>query len=76
MGAEAHVHNELAEVRGFAQSDRGRLDELMDPRRGCGTFSKDPFEAVESRIISSSEGKVVGVTVGAGGGVGVMESSE
>ena len=38
-------------------------------------FSKNPFEAVESRIISSGEGKVMGVTGGAGGGVGVMESS-
>ena len=35
-------------------------------------FSKDPFEAVVSRIISSGEGKVKGVT---GGGVGVMEST-
>ena len=39
------------------------------------TFSKDLFESVEARIISSSEGKVMGVTGGAGGGVGVMESS-
>ena len=38
-------------------------------------FSKDPFEVVESRIISSGEGKVMGVTGGAGVGVGVMESS-
>ena len=38
-------------------------------------FSKDPFEAVESRIILSSEGKAMGVMGGAGGGVGVMESS-
>ena len=38
-------------------------------------FSKDPFEAVESRIIPSGEGKVMGVMGGAGGGVGVMESS-
>ena len=37
-------------------------------------FSKDPFEAVVSQIISSGEGKVMGVTGGVGGGVGVMES--
>ena len=38
-------------------------------------FSKDPFESVEARIISGGEGKVMGVTGRAGGGVGVMESS-
>ena len=38
-------------------------------------FSKDPFESVEARIISSGEGKVMGVVGGAGGSVGVMESS-
>ena len=31
-------------------------------------FSKDLFEAVESRIISSGEGKVIGIM----GGVGVV----
>ena len=36
--------------------------------------SKDLFEAVESRIIGSGEGKVMGVMGGAGGGVGVVES--
>ena len=39
-------------------------------------FSKDLFEAVESRITQSGEGKVMGVMGGAGGGVGVMEISE
>ena len=39
-------------------------------------FSKDPFELVETRIISRDEGKVMGITGGSGGGVGVMESSE
>ena len=39
-------------------------------------FSKDPFETVESWIISSGEGKVMGVTGGVWGGVGVLESSE
>ena len=38
-------------------------------------FSKDPFDSVEARIISSGEGKVMGVTEGAGSGVGVVESS-
>ena len=38
-------------------------------------FSKDPFESVEAWIISSGEGKVMGVTGGAGDSVGVMESS-
>ena len=37
-------------------------------------FSKDPFESVEAQIVGSGEGKVMGVTGGAGGGVGVMES--
>ena len=32
-------------------------------------ISKDPFESVEARIISSSEGKVLGVTGRAGRGV-------
>ena len=27
MGAVAGVHNKLVEVRGFAESDRGRFDE-------------------------------------------------
>ena len=27
MGAEASVHNKLAEVWGFAESDRGRFEE-------------------------------------------------
>ena len=38
-------------------------------------FSKDPFESVKAWIISSGEGKVIGVTGGARGGVGVIESS-
>ena len=79
MGAEARVHNKLAEVRGFAESDRGGFDEevLGGWIRGedVEAFSKDPFEVEESRIIRSGEGKVMGVTGGAGGGVGVMESS-
>ena len=36
--------------------------------------SKDPSESAEAQIISSGEGKVMGVKGGAGGGVGVMES--
>ena len=47
----------------------------MDLREDVEAFSKDPFESVEARIISSVEGKVMVVTGGAGGGVGVMESS-
>ena len=38
-------------------------------------FSKDPFEPVEAWIISSDEGKVMGVTGRAGSGVGMMQSS-
>ena len=38
-------------------------------------FPKDLFESVEAQIISSGEGKVMGVTGGVGGGVGVMECS-
>ena len=79
MGAEAGVHNKLAEVWGFAESDRGTYDEevLGGWIRGedVEAFSKDPFESVEARIISSGEGKVMGITGGTGGGVGVIESS-
>ena len=70
MGAEAGVHNKLAEVWGFAESDRGRFDEEVLGGWICGedveAFSKDPFESVETRIISSGEGKVMGVTGWAG----------
>ena len=72
MGAEAGVHNKLAEVWGFAESDRGRFDEEVLGGWILGEdvedFSKDPFESVEARIISSGEGKVMGVM----GGVGVL----
>ena len=67
MGVEAGVHNKLAE------SNRGRFDEVLGEWiRGedVETFSKDLFESVEARIISSGEAKVMGVTGGAGGGVG------
>ena len=71
MGAQASVHNKLAEVWGFEESDRGRFDEevLGGWIRGEGVedFSKDPFESVETWI-SSGEGKMIGVT----GGVGVL----
>ena len=47
----------------YAESDR-RFSEVV---LGCRireeevkTFSKDPFETVESRIISSGKGKVMG----------------
>ena len=72
-GAEAGVHNKLAEVWQFAESDRGRFDEEVQggwiPGEDVEAFSKDPFESVEARIISSGEGKVMGVTRGVGGGV-------
>ena len=29
MGAEARIHNNLAEVRGFAESDRGEFDKKV-----------------------------------------------
>ena len=32
VGVEASVHNKLVEVGGFADSDRGRCDEVMG---GC-----------------------------------------
>ena len=71
MGAEAGVHSNLVEVWGFAESDRGRFDEEV--LGGCirgeevEAFSKDPFELVETQIINSGEGKVMGVTGGAHG---------
>ena len=61
---------------GFAESERGRFDEevLGGWIRGedVEAFSKDPFELVEARIISSGEGKVMGITGGAGGGDGEL----
>ena len=57
MGAEAGVHIKLAEVWRFVESDKGRFDEevLGGWIRGedVEAFSKDPFESVEARIISS-----------------------
>ena len=77
--AEASVHNKLAEVWGFTESDRGRFDEEVlggwIQGKDMEAFSKNPFESLETRIISSGEGKLMGVMGGAGGGVGVMESS-
>ena len=47
MGAEAGVHNKLAEVWGFAESDRGRFDEEVlggwIQGEDVEAFSKDPF---------------------------------
>ena len=64
---------------GFAESERGRFDEevLGGWIRGedVKAFSKDLFKSMEAWIISSGEGKVTGVTGGAGGSVGVLESS-
>ena len=78
MGVELGVHHKLAEVWGFAESDRGRFDEevLGGWIRGDDgeAFSKDPFESMYARKISSGEGKVLGNTGGARGGVGVIES--
>ena len=55
MGAEAGVYNMVAEVWGFAESDRGRFDEEVMGGwiRGedVEAFCKDPFESVEARII-------------------------
>ena len=56
MGVEAGVHPKLAEVWGFAESDRGRFDEevLGGWIRGedVEAFSKDPFESVDTQVIS------------------------
>ena len=42
MGSEASVHNKLLEVWGFAESDRGRLDEEVlggwIQGKGCGSL--------------------------------------
>ena len=57
MGVEARVHNELVEVRRFAESDwRGFDEEVLDwwiRGEEVEAFSKDLFEAVESWIIGS-----------------------
>ena len=54
MGAEAGVHNKLAEVWEFAESDRGRFDKevLGGWIRGVAVeaFSKDPFESGLHRL--------------------------
>ena len=71
MEAKAGVHNKLVEVWGFEESDRERFDEEVLGgwiREDVDAFSKDLFESVEARIISSGQGKVMGVT----GGVGVV----
>ena len=69
-GAEAGVRNKLVEVWGFEEIDRERFDEevLGGWIRGedVDAFSKDLFKSVEAQIISSGEGKVMGVTGGAG----------
>ena len=78
MGAEAGIHHKVAEVRWFAESNRGGFGEVLGGWiRGedVEAFSKDPFESVEAWIISSGEGEVMGGTGGAGGGVGVIKSS-
>ena len=67
MGAEASVYNKLVEVWGFVESDRRRFDEVLGEWiRGeyVEAFSKDPFESVKARIISSGEGKAMGATGG------------
>ena len=41
MEAEANVHNKLAEVWGFAKSERGKFDEEVLggwTQRGCGSL--------------------------------------
>ena len=54
----------MAEVRGFAGSDQGRFDEEVLGGWIWGedveAFSKEPFELVVARIISSGEGNVMG----------------
>ena len=56
---------------GLQKVTRGRFDEevLGGWLRGkdVEAFTKDPFELVEAWIIISGEGKVMGVTRGAGG---------
>ena len=50
MGAETDVHNKLAEVWGFAESDRGRFDDEVlggwIREEDVEAFSKNPFESV------------------------------
>ena len=74
MGTEASVHNKLGEVWGFVENDRGRLDEeVLDgwiQGKDVESFSKDPFESVETWTVS--EGKVMGVMGGAWGGDGEL----
>ena len=64
MDAEAGVHSKLAEVWGFAESDRGRFDEEIlggwIQGEDVEAFSMDPFESLEAKIISSGGGKVDG----------------
>ena len=68
---EASIHNKLAEVWGFAESDRGRYEEVLGgwiQGEDVEAFSKDLFELVEARIIRSGERKMMGVM----GGMGVV----
>ena len=62
MGVEASVHNKLAEVWRFAESNRGRsVEEVLGGwirGKDVEAFSKDSFESVEAQIIRSGEGKI------------------
>ena len=68
MGVEAGVHIKLAEVWEFAESDGGRFEEEVlggwIQGEDVEAFFKDPSESVETRIICSGEGKVMGVMGG------------
>ena len=56
--------------RRFGQSDRGRFDEKVlggwIRGKNVEAFSKDLFESVKARIISSGDGKMMGVMGGLG----------
>ena len=59
----------------FGESDLGMFDlEVLGGwirGQDVEAFFKDLFESVETQIISSGEGKVMVVTGGMGGGVGI-----
>ena len=65
VGAETHVDNELAEVRGFLEGDRRGFGKKilgwLIRGEDMETFPEDPFETVKARIVSSDERQMMEV---------------
>ena len=66
VGAETHVNNELAKVRGFRKvTDGGFVRRSWvdgSEERIWKPFSEDPFDMVKARIVGGDHRQVVGVS--------------